>query len=411
MNRQSEMMVIGVMLLAAEQRNIADAIARQVRPEMLTCGAAQSAWSKIQALRESGVVPGLVEMRQAGSDVEYIVQAMESVGSVVNWKHYCKNVRESYALREIDSRSKAIALAAREGNFKKARELSRLILDGLGDPSQVRFTVEDSLLEMDLSKLEVLKSGLGIMDAPQAGGGWVKGELSLIGAATGRGKTLLAIQSALAILRGGGVVGFGTLELPHRRITQRMIQMICGYRSKGHAEKFNDGAAWDSAYDEFMGFRNRLTYYDPCADLGKKRFIEPFIEWVLAEMDANPLDAFFFDYLQLARPERSLGSRNEDVNEVAIQLTGLANKTGAAGVVLAQLKPKDGELRLRHSYDPEDHMAAMVYRGSVEMGRGKDATKVEAWWHEKNRHFPMLAQSVKFDENHLTVSTTGVLER
>ena len=190
-----------------------------------------------------------------------------------------------------------------------------------------------------------------------------------------------------------------------------MTQMICGYRSEAEAAKFDDKKSWSSAVEEVLSFNGKMEIYDPSADLAQKRFIEPFISWVLALMDTNPPDSFFFDYLQLARPLKSLGSRNEDVNEVAIQLTGLANKTNAAGVVLAQLKPKDGELRLRHSYDPEDHMACMIFRGSVEMGRGKDATKVEAWWHEKNRHFPMLAHTCKFDDQRLTVTTTGELDR
>jgi hypothetical protein len=96
------------------------------------------------------------------------------------------------------------------------------------------------------------------------------------------------------------------------------------------------------------------------------------------------------------------------MDEVALQLSGLANQTNTAGVVLAQVKPdQNGELKLRHGFDPEDHCACMVFKGSHTMGRGKDATKQNSWWHQKNRHFRMLAHYCKFDDQYLTLKTTG----
>lgn len=222
----------------------------------------------------------------------------------------------------------------------------------------------------------------------------------------------MACQSALAMVRDGKTVGFGTFEMPHKRITQRILTMMCGFKSKYDAAKFGQERAWEDAVEEFQSFTGRLVYFDSGLDMSKKRFVEPFCAWVMSQMDSNPMDAWFFDYLQKVRPEKSRGNRNEDIDEVALQLSGLANLTNTAGVVLAQIKPgENGELRLRHSLDPEDHAATMVFKGSVSMGRGKDAVKHEAWWHEKNRHARMLAHTCAFDEQYLTVTTTGVLER
>jgi len=409
-----EQVVVGCVLLAADKERTAlvDTLLRVVREDMFTCGMAKACWKFIVASWQAECTPDEAILIANGADADYMQQAQDAVGSLANWKWYVKQVTDAYRLRELEKRNRELQTIIKQGEGKDAMAFASRMIDNLGDPTQVTYTPEDSLLELEFSKFEVVPSGLGIMDAPQAGGGWVKGEMSLLCAATGRGKTLMALQSALYALRHGKRVAFATFEMPHIRLTQRMLQMICGYKSKYEAQKFHQEKAWADACEEFMSFKDRFLYFDSGLDMSKKRYVEPFCSWAMQQMDSNPMDVWFFDYLQKVRPEKSRGNRNEDMDEVALQLSGLANITKTAGVVLAQVKPGEGgELRLRHSLDPEDHCASMVFRGSVQMGKGKDAAKVEAWWHEKNRHARMLAQSCSFDEQFLTVTTTGVLER
>lgn len=411
---EREQIVIGCVMLAADKERTAlvDSIVRMIRLEMFTCGAAQAAWKFILASWDENCTPDEALLASQGADPVYLEQSKDKVGALANWKFYVKQVVDAYRMRELEKRNRELQILIKKGNEKDAMSFASRMIDNLGDPSQVTYTAEESLIELEFSKFEVVESGLGIMDAPQAGGGWVKGEMSLLCAPTGRGKTLMACQSALYMLRAGKSVGFGTFEMPHKRITQRILTMMCGFKSRKDAIKFNQEKAWDSAIEEFQSFEGRLLYFDSGLDMSKKRYVDPFVAWVMSQMDSNPMDAWFFDYLQKVRPEKSRGNRNEDVDEVALQLSGLANLTGTAGIVLAQIKPGEGgELRLRHSLDPEDHAATMVFKGSFIAGKGKDATKIDAWWHEKNRHARMLAHSCKFDEQYLTVATTGVLER
>lgn len=400
-------LVVGCVVTAAAREKLAtvDAIIRTMRREMFTCPLAAAVWAKVLELHSQGVLPGPIELGQAGADVVYLTQWMDRVPTLSNWAYYCRRVADAYRLVALESRCGELKQLIEQGDSKAAMSLAASIGDGLGDPAQVTYTAEDSLLELDFTKFESVESGIFIQDDPKAGKGWVKDEMSLVCAASGKGKTLLLCQTALHMLRQGRRVAFATFELPHARLTQRMLQMMCGYRSKHHADKTGGQIAvkqWQEACEEFLSFGDRLMYFDSGQDLAKSRYVEPFVSWFMSQHDRDPFDAFCFDYLQKVRAEKGPRERHENVNEVAQQLTGLANRSKVAGIVAAQIKAtQGGELELRHSRDPEDHAATILYRGQIDVGRGKQKELREAIWHSKNRHAQLLEKLVEFDDVYL----------
>lgn len=408
---EDQAVLVGCLLVASanENQGVIDAIFRSVPDAAITCGMAKKVWAAAKRLTLAGVLPGIIELAAEGVDRSYLVQSVDSVPSLLNWAYYCRRVMDAHRATVLASRAHELARLAKT-DVKEAMGLAVAMADGLGDAAQVTYSPDDSLAELEFSRFETIPSGLCVQDAPVAGGGWVKGEMSLVCAATGRGKTLMLCQSALAAIRAGKRVAFATFELPHARITQRILQMMCGYRSKVQAEKQNgaDGVRqWDAACEEFLEFGRLLTYFDSGMDMSRKRFVEPFVSWFMMAHDRDPFDGFYFDYLQRVRPEKDLGSRHENVNEVSLQISGLANVTKTAGVVAAQIKAANGELELRHSRDPEDHAATILYRGTVAVGKGKDAQQAEALWHDKNRHARRLEHLVTFDETYLTLKFAG----
>ena len=145
-------------------------------------------------------------------------------------------------------------------------------------------------------------------------GGWQKGSLNTIGARTGVGKTVFAINSAEAACAAGKTVLFFSLEMTRQELAERMLSSVSGVASYKLKPSENERIA--QATETMAGFS--LVVEDD-SDI-----TIDYIRSKAKAQAASPegLDLIIVDYLQLINPGSNRGHSNRE-QQVAAMSRGL----------------------------------------------------------------------------------------
>jgi len=314
-----------------------------------------------------------------------------SATSQVRW--YCDEVKKAEDCRVIFERAKQVAEACKKQDRQKAVALSDTILKGLHGSGQTVFDPLESVESLRENITGGVPSYFNFLTGAMGHHhGYPKGELSLIGGNTGKGKTILGIQEWLAACRSGNRVFVATYEMDKRSLVSRLMNMVSGFPNPFIADKRGFKTEYLAAEDEVLGFDFEI--YDPSSYFGAKRTVEELTEKVLASHERKPLDQIIIDYGQLLDTTLK-GEIFERQDYVAQRLKRLALDTGASVLTLVQIKPDPtGEPQIRGSRSWKDHAALVVYRTDK---KEKDMTttflKID-----KNRFGKSLIQEVSFDD-------------
>ena len=261
--------------------------------------------------------------------------------------------------------------------FARMRRLRSLLLNGIdklgerhSDPLEVaqRLEAELGLLgargatavrSFETIAAEVIESlrrrldaptktgaGLGITRVDQAVGGMHGGELVVLAARTGQGKTALAMQAALHNAVRGGRVLFVSLEM---RDAELVTRVLCG-ESGVNGRRLRAGTFDDADIGDLDAARQQLgpvpvSVYDP-----PSATVERVNAVARLEHARGPLALVVVDYLQLLRPADLRQKRHEQVGHFSASLKALAKEINAPVLALAQLnREADGDApRLAH---------------------------------------------------------------
>lgn len=161
-------------------------------------------------------------------------------------------------------------------------------------------------------------------------GGWKPGQLITVGAGTGVGKSIFALNSAVAALRSGNSVLYFSLELGAEEMTQRRLSSM----SSISLEAVKDGIEADAltkAHIESENFKYTLVV-DPqqtLESISSRAHIEARSEF--------GLDLIVIDSLQLIAATGEHSSRQEAVAQISQGLKLLAGELQIPILVTAQL--------------------------------------------------------------------------
>jgi len=250
----------------------------------------------------TGMEPGAVEMLLAG------------------WASRCS---PTFPMNEVLTTVRSIA--AREA--RKPRDESQE-LPPLGD------TDFPSLQEvMDLVWQDIMNGGARFQPFPWdelnelLGGGIAYGEMMLLAAPPGVGKTAMCLLAAMHAAQRGQRVLFVSREMPVRAIGRRLLAQGANLDSRllrGGKEKFQPGelVRAETVKDHLGQFPLSIT--------SAIRSVE---QLAMAVRDRGPWDIVFVDYLQIMRSEDGSEDRRIEVERIAQGLREIAN----AGVPLVAI--------------------------------------------------------------------------
>jgi replicative DNA helicase len=205
---------------------------------------------------------------------------------------------------------------------------------------------------------------IGLPQFDEEIGGFFRGELVILGARPGQGKTSLALQMATHCAARGRRVYFATLEMGATELALKQLATESGVSSQRiRAGKIDEhDRAQLSEASQRVAVKNLVLHDWP--------EIRPFdIQRAARRFDA---EIVFVDYLQIVSPPDAKKKRYEQVGDISRQLKTIARQMDVPVVACAQIgrqaeqraetRPKLSDLRESGNIENDCDMALLLWR-------------------------------------------------
>ena len=285
------------------------------------------------------------ELEEVGG-LGYITDLTNYVPSAANYKHYADIIRNDSILRQIIDASQATINDAFEsvdaGNVLARAE--KLIFDISQTKSRsslehIKYGVTEAIdmmekLAIDPNANAGVKTGFPTLD--KITNGFKPGELIIIAARPGIGKTTLAVNFAInSAVKYGKSVAMFDLEMSALQVAQRFICATGRVPMDSVKGGTKDQNTWATLFETKKILENANIYIDdtttitPAEILSKCRRLKA----------QNGLDMVIIDYLQLMKAEKQSkdGNRQQEVADLTRSIKLAARELGCPIILLSQL--------------------------------------------------------------------------
>ena len=223
-------------------------------------------------------------------------------------------------------------------------------------------------IEKNINKKEDLSLYTGYFDLDDLTDGLHNGELTVIGARPGVGKTTFSLQLAENIAKKGKDVCYVSLEMSEIQIIQKLLSLRTGVNSR----KIRNG---DMTEEEKM-----LVGTD-CMQLGELKFklltkVSTIQQIEIAARrlkNQDKLDLLIIDYLQLVRNNGKFNSREQEVADISRTLKLLSLDLEIPIIALCQLnrnankqQPTLADIRESGAIEQDADNVIFLYQENIE---------------------------------------------
>jgi replicative DNA helicase len=385
----AERQVIGAALL---DPRIMDDLAGLVSPDEFYSEANSAIYGHLSGMAAAGLAIDtllLVDRLRTNGDIErvggigYVTEAIGSVAVASHWRHYAAIVRR-YARRRqiIHIASETLREAYDQDDPESVLMQSERDLAGIqtGSHATDPVTMEVACSEAIRNVAEIISRGdragilTGLEEFDEQVGGFFPGELSILAARPGEGKTSLALQIASHSAERGRVVYFATLEMAAAELA---LKRLCGVAGVSN-QRVRSGR---------IGPGDQRKISDAVAQVGLANFHLhdwPSIRVHDIERAARRLhaDLVIVDYLQIVTPLDKKSQRYEQVGGISSDLKKLSRRLNVPVIACCQLgrqvaTDKSGAPKLHHlresgNIEQDADMVMLLWRpdGGVETSTG-----------------------------------------
>lgn len=244
-------------------------------------------------------------------------------------------------------------------------------------------------------KNENLKTGLYKLD--DALGGLEGGDVTILAARPGVGKSALATQIIEYVARAGKKVGYFNLEMNENQVYERLISRLSGIsltRVRRAKQFLGDEE------NKFNNANEKLEEYDLTIYTGSKSVGD-------IKMNSRHMgfDLIVIDYLQLIKSGKTFSNRSSEVGDISKSIKELARELKVPVLVLSQLsraveqrEDKEPQLSdLRESGDIEQDASNVIFIWNL-----SDDKKAKGMSVAKNRQGELKKIGIEFDGEHMT---------
>ena len=309
------------------------------------------------------------ELEEVGG-LEYITDLTNFVPSAANYKHYADIVKNDSLLRQIINSSQEVINQAFETNDAQAvlssAEKSIFDISQTGQTRKLEHIRKGMTEAIDLmEKISIdpnanagVKVGFPTLD--KLTNGFKSGELIIIAARPGVGKTSLAVNFAVnAALKHNRSVAMFDLEMSAMQVAQRFVSSTGHIQMNALKGGTKDNTTWASVFETKKLLENANIYLDdttsvtPAQMLSKCRRLKA----------QHGLDMVIIDYLQLMKSEKQSkdGNRQQEVAELTRGIKLAARELEVPIILLSQLN-RESEKRT----DKTPMLSDLRESGSIE---------------------------------------------
>jgi replicative DNA helicase len=352
-NLEAEMGVIGSVLVDREMMAVVGEI---VRPSDFYAHVHETIFGALQSLFDRGEPMDKIalaeELRRRDAlervgGLPYINTLMDTVQTAASAAYYAKIVREKAILRSLIHAGTEIGKLGYEAeeDVEEALDRSQQMLYEIAvNPSGRDFIRVKDLLKPVFDEIDRRfhlhgeRTGLtaGFHDIDDMTGGFQSGNLVLVAARPGMGKTSFALNMAVSAAREiAEPVAFFSLEMSNNELIQRLV-CAAAHLSMHDLRRGNiKEHQWSKIADAMSDLNSLPIYLD---DTGALTVSEVRTRCRRLKMTAG-LGAIFIDYMQLVRPgafSRN-ANRNEELSEICRTLKVTAKDLDVPIIACAQL--------------------------------------------------------------------------
>lgn len=333
------------------------------------------------------------ELEKIGGN-DYLFELVEGTPSTANARHYAQLVKDKARLRRLIALCCEAERASYAG-LATADELGGKLLQDLYGLATKQDNATMTLAAAEgeaLAHAEAvhtgnippgLMAGYAALDKPI--GGFQPGELIVLAAGTGVGKTALACNISEHIAADGGPVLYVTREMGPRELGKRFLQARSGVAGQRIKLGDLDTDAWTALHEARAASEPYAVTLDTRS--GTVAAIAMRARACAAGY-GRPLALIVVDYLQLLSPPADVAREHSarKVGEIARRLKLLAVDLGTPILLLSQLNresARDGRPpklhQLRESGEIEQHSDVVILLHRPDEGDGDTGIAPQVW--------------------------------
>jgi len=300
-------------------------------------------------LKKVGGIATLYKMRTQGE--EYLTDAPQSLyGRIVRQYSSKSKVREllKTSIKDFTSDSGVYASDAISNLQASLNEQLYTLSDGstVSNMSDIADTFMAKIDERARISKENEENAGGLQGIPsllptlnELTTGWLNGQMITVGARTGIGKSVFAINCAVAAAQANKSVLFFSLEMGQDEIENRIVSSVTGIPQKALKQgNVHDRKLLEDGLEQFRDMKITIdTEPNLTVDSIRARALKQ-------AQSPEGLDMVIIDYLQLMTPSHSRVSRQELVSEISRGVKLAAKSLEIPFIIVVQLKRPDKEL-------------------------------------------------------------------
>ncbi len=392
-NIEAEQSVLAACML---NRDAIDEVATKLTPECFFRPAHQAIFTGMMDLHSRNLPIdqiSLAENLRASGQLEaaggkaYLVELADNTFALTNWINHTDIVKRTFVLRELiyaSARITALAYDAPDDLDEVVESAEKTLFNVTEKRVSSSFSSINSLLYQafeEITKLASQQSHMagvpsGFTDVDNLFHGFRGGDLIILAARPGVGKTSFALNLAVNAAKAGCPTAFFSLEMSASQLVQRIL---CSEAQIG-LEKVRGGflgeSDWQSMADAMQRLSNIELYIDDTPSLS---ILEARAK-ARRELHGKQNGLIVVDYLQLMQPPqaRKDGNRAVEVGEISRGLKVLAKEMNMPVIALSQLsraiemrgqkkRPMLSDLRESGSIEQDADIVMFIDRSMDEM--------------------------------------------
>jgi replicative DNA helicase len=315
----------------------------------------------------------------------YIIELANNSFAIYNWQHHAEIVKRLSLLRELISAADHISgLAYSNPDDSQAviEDAEKLLFDVTNKQMGSKFVKIIDLLEQTSEQMEKMSSSQTHLQGVPSGfphldrllAGLRGGDLIILAARPGIGKSALALNIALNAANEGATVAFFSLEMPANQLAQRIMSSTSSVKATKIRDANLSKADWGQIVEAISSMYKYEFYIDDSPALS---LLELRAKARRQFRNATDKGLIVVDYLQLMQ---SKGSQQRDrwleVGEISRGLKVLAKELNVPILALSQLnravegrkdkRPQLADLRESGSIEQDADVVMFIDRSTSE---------------------------------------------
>jgi replicative DNA helicase len=335
------------------------------------------------------------------------VAALPSAAPVAgNAQHYGKIVRENSLLRRLLATTYAIQQSVYEHKAdpdELVDQAERSVLEVAQDDKQKDFVSSFELLdraldtfhELSQRKTALIGTPSGFKDLDEITGGFHPGNLIVLAARPGMGKSALVTNMAEnAALQHGKPIALFSLEMSEQELAQRFVASQANIKGEDLRRGRIEDRRWPKILEACSKLQGAPLFVDDTSDVGTTEIRAKARR--LHQQSPDGLGLIIVDYLQLMRADGRIENRVQQIGEMSRGLKLLAKELDVPVIALSQLsravesrtdkRPMLSDLRESGNLEQDADMVMFIYRDEYYTKDESEEPGVAEIVIAKNRH-------------------------